>query len=98
MRSVGIPGVGILGGGLAGLALAGLLAERGHAVTVYEQDRAGGKLRRAEAGGLTFDTGPSLFTFPEVWRTLLARLGEPDPLNLRPLPGDWACSTPHSAW
>ncbi|SEJ23767.1 Phytoene dehydrogenase-related protein [Deinococcus reticulitermitis] len=79
--------VGILGGGLAGLALACLLAERGHPVTVYERDRAGGKLRRLEVGGLAFDTGPSLFTFPEVWRAFLARLGEADPLDLQPLPG-----------
>lgn len=79
--------VGIIGGGLAGLALACLLAQRGHAVTVYERDKAGGKLRRAEVGGLTFDTGPSLFTFPEVWRTFLARLNEADPLDLQPLAG-----------
>lgn len=77
----------MLGGGIAGLALAALLAGRGHAVTVYEQHRAGGKLRRVTVGGLAFDSGPSLFTFPEVWRALLARLGEPDPLDLRPLPG-----------
>lgn len=79
--------VGILGGGLAGLALAALLGERGHAVTVYERDRAGGKLRRVTVGGLTFDTGPSLLTFPQVWRLFLSRLGETDPLDLRPLPG-----------
>jgi phytoene desaturase len=86
-RTVGIRTVGILGGGLAGLALAALLAGRGHAVTVYERDRAGGKLRRVTVGGLSFDTGPSLFTFPQVWRAFLARLGEADPLDLQPLPG-----------
>ncbi|GAA5532045.1 1-hydroxycarotenoid 3,4-desaturase [Deinococcus aluminii] len=79
--------IGILGGGLAGLALAALLGQRGHAVTVYERDRAGGKLRRVMVGGLVFETGPSLFTFPEVWRAFLARLREADPLDLRPLPG-----------
>ncbi len=79
--------IGLLGGGLAGLALAALLAHRGHAVTVYERDRAGGKLRRVTVGGLEFDTGPSLFTLPGVWRAFLARLGEQDPLDLRPLPG-----------
>ena len=81
------PSVGIVGGGVAGLTLASLLAQRGAVVTVYERDRAGGKLRREQSAGLTFDTGPSLFTFPEVWRRVLARLGESDPLDLRPLPG-----------
>lgn len=95
-RTVGTRTVGILGGGIAGLTLAALLAGRGHAVTVYEQDRAGGKLRREQAGGLSFDTGPSLFTFPDVWRAVLARLHEPDPLDLRPLPGALGVHhTPH---
>lgn len=95
--------IGIIGGGLAGLSLACLLAGQGHAITVYEQDRPGGKLRRetltdTPSGPLTFDTGPSLFTFPEVWRTLLARLGEPDPLDLRPLPGGLGLHhTPHGS-
>lgn len=47
----------------------------------------GGKLLRMQHAGLSFDTGPSLFTFPGVWRRLLARLGESDPLNLQPLTG-----------
>ncbi|GGK14953.1 dehydrogenase [Deinococcus malanensis] len=79
--------IGVLGGGIAGLALSALLAARGHQVTVYERDRAGGKLRRIQLGGLTFDTGPSLFTFPEVWQAYLARLQEADPLRLTRLPG-----------
>ncbi len=77
----------MLGGGLAGLALASLLAGRGHRVTIYERDRAGGKLRRERVGGLAFATGPSLFTFPGVWQAFLRRLGEADPLALQPLPG-----------
>ncbi|MDB5046821.1 MAG: dehydrogenase, partial [Deinococcus sp.] len=80
--------IGIVGGGLAGLSLAALLAQRGHPVTVYESDRLGGKLRRLQMGGLSIDTGPSLFTFPGVWQRVLARLHEGnDPLELRPLPG-----------
>lgn len=79
--------VGIIGGGVAGLTLAALLAQRGAAVTVYEAGEPGGKLRRFRHAGLSFDTGPSLFTFPGVWRRVLARLGETDPLELTPLPG-----------
>ncbi len=79
--------VGIVGGGVAGLALAALLAGRGHAVTLCERAELGGKLERHEVGGSAVDTGPSLFTFPGVWRRFLARLGETDPLALERLPG-----------
>ncbi|GGJ64024.1 phytoene desaturase family protein [Deinococcus aquiradiocola] len=89
--------VAVIGAGVSGLTLAALLAQRGHRVTVYERDRPGGKLRRETSGDLTFDTGPSLFTFPEVWRRVLARLGEKsDPLDLYPLPGGLGVHhTPH---
>ncbi|WP_407539387.1 NAD(P)/FAD-dependent oxidoreductase [Deinococcus radiomollis] len=69
------------------MTVAALLAQRGLAVTVYEAQVPGGKLRRFQHAGLSFDTGPSLFTFPGVWRKVLSRLGERDPLDLRPLPG-----------
>ena len=86
-HSAGLRSVGILGGGVAGLALAALLAGRGQAVTLYERAALGGKLERYQLGGAALDTGPSLFTFPSVWRRLLARLDEADPLNLERLPG-----------
>ncbi|WP_241191271.1 phytoene desaturase family protein [Deinococcus psychrotolerans] len=79
--------IGVLGGGLAGLSLAALLAEAGHSVTVYEAGEFGGKLSRLSVGGLAFGTGPSLFTFPGVWRHYLAALNEPDSLDLQPLEG-----------
>ncbi|ADV68109.1 phytoene desaturase family protein [Deinococcus maricopensis] len=96
MRTPGARSIGVLGGGLAGLALAALLARRGHAVTVYEAGTPGGKLRRLPVADLIFDTGPSLFTFPGVWRAYLERLGRSDPLDLRPLPGGLGVHhTPH---
>ncbi|WP_293911878.1 NAD(P)/FAD-dependent oxidoreductase [Deinococcus sp.] len=81
------PFTGILGGGIAGLSLAALLGQAGHAVTVYEAGAPGGKLSRLDVGGLEFSTGPSLFTFPGVWRRFLSVLNETDALNLQPLPG-----------
>lgn len=83
--------VGIVGGGVGGLALACLLAHDGHAVTVYDAGPLGGKLGEIEVpgpnGARRVSTGPSLFTFPGVWRRLLTRLGERDPLELTALPG-----------
>lgn len=81
------PDIGIVGGGVGGLALAALLARRGHAVTLYERDRLGGKVRIVQAGDLTHSSGPSLWTFPGVWRAYLARLGAHDPLGHVQLPG-----------
>ncbi len=64
----------VIGAGLGGLTSAALLAQAGHEVTVLEQGEwIGGKSRRIEVAGQTIDTGPSLFTFPGVWETFLAK-------------------------
>ncbi len=62
------------GGGIGGLAAAALLGRAGHEVTLLEaNDYLGGKSRRVTLDGQRVDTGPSLFTFPGVWKELLWR-------------------------
>jgi phytoene desaturase len=61
----------VVGAGVGGLATALRLAAAGHRVTVYERGEAvGGKLgrytRRTRAGTFRFDTGPNLFTLPQI--------------------------------
>ncbi len=68
----------VIGAGLGGLGSAVRLAHAGHDVTVFEQSRSlGGKLGRFERDGFVFDTGPSLLTWPDVWRDLFAATGDP---------------------
>lgn len=76
--------VTVIGAGVGGLATAARLAAGGHRVTVFEQAAvAGGKLGRHErvtdAGTFRFDTGPSLFTLPQVAAELFAHTGGPAP-------------------
>ncbi|GGM80556.1 phytoene desaturase family protein [Dactylosporangium sucinum] len=76
----------VVGAGVGGLAAAVRLKAAGHAVTVFEQAPvAGGKLGRHERDGFRFDTGPSLFTLPQVAAELFAATGGPSPLDLVPL-------------
>lgn len=64
--------VGIIGAGVSGLALAVRLARMGWTVTVFEASPvAGGKLGELRRDGFRFDTGPSLFTLPELLTELL---------------------------
>lgn len=66
----------VIGAGAAGLATAARLAVKGHRVTVLEAaDKVGGKLARYERDGFVFDTGPSLFTLPAVYRDLFLKTG-----------------------
>ena len=64
----------VVGGGIGGIAAAALLGRAGHRVTLLEANPwLGGKSRRLELDGQQMDTGPSLVTFPGVWKELLRR-------------------------
>ena len=79
--------VAIVGAGLGGLASAALLAKVGNRVTVFEQaGHAGGKAASLQLGEYRFDTGPSLLTLPEFFRTFFARLGKDMRDYLEPVP------------
>lgn len=67
----------VIGAGVGGLATAARLAVKGHRVLVLEQsDRVGGKLATYRRDGFAFDTGPSLFTLPAVYRDLFLKTGK----------------------
>jgi len=69
--------VNIIGAGIAGLATAVRLASRGFQVTVFERsDRPGGKLNTLSWEGFRWDTGPSLFTLPDLVEELYVLGGE----------------------
>lgn len=66
----------VVGAGLGGMATAIHLATQGRRVLVLEKnERVGGKLNLVQAGGYTFDIGPSLLTMPWVLDELFAAAG-----------------------
>lgn len=78
----------VIGGGVGGMAAAARLAVKGHSVTLLEQgQRFGGKLARYERDGFVFDTGPSLFTLPAVYRDLFLKTGRAleESVDIQPL-------------
>ena len=80
--------IAIVGSGIGGLACAVSLASRGMAVTVVERaGRPGGKLREIEIGGARIDSGPTVFTMPDVFEALFAAAGASfaEAVRLRPL-------------
>ena len=78
----------VIGAGVGGMAVAARLAVRRHRVTIVEQAQTyGGKLARYERDGYVFDTGPSLFTLPAVYRDLFLKTGGPleEAVDLQPV-------------
>jgi len=66
----------VIGAGIAGIASAIRLARKGYKVTVFEKNSyPGGKMSEFRAGGFRFDTGPSLFTLPELADELFVLCG-----------------------
>ena len=78
----------VVGAGLAGLSAALRLRGAGREVTVVERAPGpGGRAGRVERGGYALDTGPSVFTAPELVADALAAVGEKleERLTLLPL-------------
>lgn len=60
--------VGVIGSGFSGLSAAACLAKTGFDVTVLEKNNElGGRARKFETQGFTFDMGPSWYWMPEVF-------------------------------
>ncbi len=67
----------IIGAGFAGLSAASFLAQKGWHVTVIEQhSMPGGRARKFEAEGFTFDMGPSWYWMPDVFEKYFEKFGK----------------------
>lgn len=67
----------IIGSGFSGLAAATSLADQGHKVIILEKNATpGGRARRFEAEGFTFDMGPSWYWMPEVFEDYFQKFGK----------------------
>jgi phytoene desaturase len=77
----------VVGAGLAGLAAALRLRGAGREVTVVERGPGpGGRAGRVARAGYVLDTGPSVFTAPEILADTLAAVGEKPEERLTLLP------------
>ena len=78
----------VVGAGLGGLSAAAHLRGRGHDVLVVEGGSGpGGRNGLLELGGYRFDTGPTVFTMPDLLRESFDALGEEmgDFITLKPV-------------
>lgn len=67
----------IIGSGFSGLSAACYLAKSGCDVTVLEKhDSVGGRARKFEKNGFTFDMGPSWYWMPDVFEKFFADFGK----------------------
>lgn len=69
--------VAVIGSGFSGLSAACFLAKEGFDVTVYEKNSTpGGRARKFEAEGFTFDMGPSWYWMPDVFEKFFRQFGK----------------------
>ena len=66
-----------IGSGFSGLSAACFLAHEGYKVTIFEKNAtAGGRARKFEACGFTFDMGPSWYWMPDVFEKFFTHFGK----------------------
>ncbi|MBS1926452.1 MAG: FAD-dependent oxidoreductase, partial [Bacteroidetes bacterium] len=67
----------VIGAGFSGLSAAAYLAKNGWAVSVLEKHALpGGRARKFESNGFTFDMGPSWYWMPEVFEAFFNHFGK----------------------
>lgn len=67
----------VIGSGFSGIAAASCLAKQGYDVTILEKNAIpGGRARKFEAEGFTFDMGPSWYWMPDVFDQYFAHFGK----------------------
>lgn len=67
----------VIGSGFSGLSAATFLANKGFHVTVLEKNKdLGGRARKFEAKGFTFDMGPSWYWMPDVFDKYFETFGK----------------------
>ena len=67
----------IIGSGFAGISTATNLAQKGYDVTILEKNSIpGGRARKFETEGFTFDMGPSWYWMPDVFDQYFERFGK----------------------
>jgi phytoene desaturase len=66
----------VIGSGFAGLSAATKLAKEGFEVTLFEKNaEPGGRARKLEINGFTFDMGPSWYWMPDVFEDYFKEFG-----------------------
>jgi len=69
--------VTVIGAGFAGLSAATNLADKGFGVTVLEKNSTpGGRARKFDAKGFSFDMGPSWYWMPDVFENYFNSFGK----------------------
>ena len=67
----------VIGSGFAGLSVATHLAHEGYEVEVFEKnDSLGGRARKFQQDGFTFDMGPSWYWMPDVFEQYFGKFGK----------------------
>ncbi len=67
----------VIGAGFAGISAATGLADKGFDVTVFEKNSSpGGRSRKFEANGYTFDMGPSWYWMPDIFESYFEDFGK----------------------
>ncbi|UZD21620.1 phytoene desaturase family protein [Algoriphagus halophytocola] len=67
----------VIGAGFAGISAATHLAKNGFSVTLLEKNESpGGRARKFESNGFTFDMGPSWYWMPDVFEDYFSHFGK----------------------